>query len=301
MVVVLHFYFFLRFLLVSLIFFVLSIYSTLVGLSVVVFCDLFSSWFIRLNIRVSLDFYSLWFRFAVSFISSVIMIYSYFYMSPYYKPRYFVWITIFFVVSILVVINFTNMFFLMLGWDGLGLVSFLLIVFYQNQSSITSGLFTVMINRVGDCFFIRSIGYIVLTYPVLTFYNSSINLILSFLLVCTFVTKRAIFPFSAWLPLAIAAPTPISALVHSSTLVTAGLYLCIRFSYLLYRNYILMVFFLIISVFTSFYAGLNSVFEKDMKKLIALSTLSHLGFIGIAFSCGLLSLSFFSFVGSCFF
>jgi len=158
-----------------------------------------------------------------------------------------------------------------------------------------------MINRVGDCFFIRSIGYIVLTYPVLTFYNSSINLILSFLLVCTFVTKRAIFPFSAWLPLAIAAPTPISALVHSSTLVTAGLYLCIRFSYLLYRNYILMVFFLIISVFTSFYAGLNSVFEKDMKKLIALSTLSHLGFIGIAFSCGLLSLSFFHLLVHAFF
>lgn len=90
-----------------------------------------------------------------------------------------------------------------------------------------------------------------------------------------------------------AAPTPISALVHSSTLVTAGLYLMIRFSYLLYSSYTLMQLLLILSLFTSFYAGMNSIFEKDLKKMIALSTLSHLGFIGIAFSSGLLHLAFF--------
>lgn len=90
-----------------------------------------------------------------------------------------------------------------------------------------------------------------------------------------------------------AAPTPISALVHSSTLVTAGLYLIIRFSYLLYSSYTLIQILLILSLFTSFYAGINSIFEKDLKKIIALSTLSHLGFIGIAFSSGLLHLAFF--------
>lgn len=90
-----------------------------------------------------------------------------------------------------------------------------------------------------------------------------------------------------------AAPTPISALVHSSTLVTAGLYLIIRFSYVLYSSYDLIKLLLILRLFTSFYAGINSIFEKDLKKLIALSTLSHLGFIGIAFSIGLLKLAFF--------
>lgn len=90
-----------------------------------------------------------------------------------------------------------------------------------------------------------------------------------------------------------AAPTPISALVHSSTLVTSGLYLIMRFSFLFYSNYFLMYFLLVLSVFTSFYAGVNSIFETDIKKLIALSTLSHLGFIGMSFSCGLLFLSFF--------
>jgi NADH-ubiquinone oxidoreductase chain 5 len=107
------------------------------------------------------------------------------------------------------------------------------------------------------------------------------------------MTKRAIFPFSPWLPIAIAAPTPISALVHSSTLVTAGLFLMIKYSYLLYSSYSLILLLLIFSMFTSFYAGMNTIFEKDLKKLIALSTLRHLGFIGISFSLGLLRLSFF--------
>jgi len=95
------------------------------------------------------------------------------------------------------------------------------------------------------------------------------------------------------LPIAIAAPTPISALVHSSTLVTSGLFLMIKYRYLIYSSSYLCSFLLTFSLFTSFYAGFNTVFEKDLKKLIALSTLRHLGFIGMSFSLGLLSLSFF--------
>lgn len=181
----------------------------------------------------------------------------------------------------------------MLGWDGLGLVSFFLIVYYQNRSSISSGLFTVLINRIGDCFFIVSISFIIFTYPYLWDINQYADFIIVFFMILTFITKRAIYPFSSWLPLAIAAPTPISALVHSSTLVTAGLYLLIRFSFIIYYFSNLVTLLLVLSIFTSFYAGLNSIFETDIKKLIALSTLSHLGFIGIAFSCGLLFLSFF--------
>jgi len=90
-----------------------------------------------------------------------------------------------------------------------------------------------------------------------------------------------------------AAPTPISALVHSSTLVTAGLYLIMRFSYVLYSCPDIIKLLTFISIFTSFYAGINTIFEIDLKKLIALSTLRHLGFIAIAFSAGLLHLRFF--------
>lgn len=107
------------------------------------------------------------------------------------------------------------------------------------------------------------------------------------------MTKSALFPFSPWLPAAISAPTPISSLVHSSTLVTAGLYLIIRFSTLIYGFPTLVLVLMVVRVFTTFYAGLNSVVETDLKKLIALSTLSHLGFIGLAVSSGIETLALF--------
>ena len=132
------------------------------------------------------------------------------------------------------------------------------------------------------------------TLPDFTYFSSTVaSPFLVTFLVLTFMTKRAIYPFSPWLPIAIAAPTPISALVHSSTLVTAGLYFIMRYRYVLYSSPQVMKYLFIASLFTSFYAGINTMFEVDLKKLIALSTLSHLGFIGIAFSIGLLYLRFF--------
>ena len=291
--ILLHFSWIIIFFLIRLFFFILAVYITLTFSTLNFSFDLFSSWFFKLSVSFSFDLFSSWFSFVVTFIRSIIIIYSFFYISPYSKPTYFIWLTTFFVLSMLIVINISNFFFLILGWDGLGLVSFFLIVYYQNRSSISSGLFTILINRIGDCFFIISISLIILTYPYLWDRNQSSDYIIIFFIMLTFITKRAIYPFSSWLPLAIAAPTPISALVHSSTLVTAGLYLLIRFSFIIYYFSDLVTLLLVLSIFTSFYAGLNSIFETDIKKLIALSTLSHLGFICIAFSCGLLFLSFF--------
>jgi len=215
-------------------------------------------------------------------------------MAPYSKPSYFLWLTVLFVTSMLLVILMPNLFFAMLGWDGLGLVSFFLIVYYQNQSSIVSGVFTLLINRLGDSFFLCRLILIFYTLPDFTFFTADIprTFVVTFL-VLTFMTKSALYPFSPWLPLAIAAPTPISALVHSSTLVTAGLYFMMRFHYFLYASPVIIKYLFLARVFTSFYAGINTIFEVDLKKLIALSTLRHLGFIGIAFSIGLLYLSFF--------
>lgn len=151
-----------------------------------------------------------------------------------------------------------------------------------------------MMNRLGDCFFLVLLSLSISNLRTFTFFSSSLpSLLVTSLLILTFMTKRAIYPFSPWLPLAMAAPTPISALVHSSTLVTAGLYLMIRSSYLIFSSPVLVKLLLVFSLFTSFYAGLNAVFETDLKKLIALSTLSHLGFIGLAFSSGLVTLAYF--------
>lgn len=110
-----------------------------------------------------------------------------------------------------------------------------------------------------------------------------------FMVVLAAITKRAQIPFSAWLPAAIAAPTPVSALVHSSTLVTAGVYLIIRFNYILGANLILFY----VGSITMFMAGLGANYEIDLKKIIALSTLSQLGVIILILSLGFRELAFF--------
>nr|UBX38554.1 NADH dehydrogenase subunit 5 [Brachionus fernandoi] len=272
----------------------LSFYVSFMNEVIYLSLNLFSFWNNDMNVSFYFDYMSVWFTTIILLISSVIMVYSYFYMAPYSKSVYFLWLTNLFIFSMLMVVNMSNLFFLMLGWDGLGLVSFFLIVYYQNQSSITSGMFTLLMNRLGDSFFLVTITLFFYFYSDLTMFSSNLTSVLVLTMTLfTFMTKSAIYPFSPWLPLAMAAPTPISALVHSSTLVTAGLYLMMRFSYLLYSSYSLMQLLLILSLFTSFYAGMNSIFEKDLKKMIALSTLSHLGFIGMAFSVGLLQLAFF--------
>lgn len=115
--------------------------------------------------------------------------------------------------------------------------------------------------------------------------------LISFLVVLAAMTKRAQIPFSSWLPAAMAAPTPVSALVHSSTLVTAGVYLLIRFSPAFDHG--LSIFLLLISGLTMFMAGLGANFECDLRRIIALSTLRQLGLIIITVSVGLSSLAFF--------
>src|SRR3982751_667902 len=109
------------------------------------------------------------------------------------------------------------------------------------------------------------------------------------LVILAAITKSAQIPFSAWLPAAIAAPTPVSSLVHSSTLVTAGVYLLIRFHELIQVNSFLLLF----SVITIFISGVGANFEIDLKKIIALSTLSQLGVIIIILSLGIYELSYF--------
>lgn len=209
----------------------------------------------------------------------------------------FILLVVIFILSIVLLIIRPNLISILLGWDGLGLVSYILVIYYQNIKSFNAGILTALTNRIGDSALIMSIAWI-LNYGSwnYVFYVSIIKEDLNMKLICCFIilaalTKRAQIPFSSWLPAAIAAPTPVSSLVHSSTLVTAGVYLLIRFNFAIPAG--LIKFLIVISLLTIFIAGLGANLEFDLKKIIALSTLSQLGLIISILAIGNYTLVFF--------
>jgi len=207
--------------------------------------------------------------------------------------RRFIFLVLLFVGSIGFLIFIPHIFALLLGWDGLGLVSFLLVTFYCSPKALGAGIFTALRNRVGDALIIVSISLLVEWhghYELISFRGQPVA---GILLIVAAMTKSAQFPFSSWLPAAIEAPTPVSALVHSSTLVTAGVYLMIRFYPLLSQGAGYIPTMLLIGAVTRLFAGIGAVVERDLKKVIALSTLSQLGLIVIRLGLGLPVLAFF--------
>uniref|UniRef100_A0AAT9FF88 NADH-ubiquinone oxidoreductase chain 5 n=1 Tax=Haemaphysalis megaspinosa TaxID=1155002 RepID=A0AAT9FF88_9ACAR len=229
---------------------------------------------------------------VVLLISSMVIMYSSSYMSSDKNKNCFCIIVLMFVLSMIMLILMPNMLMIILGWDGLGLVSYCLVIFYQSVNSYNSGMMTIISNRVGDVMVIMSLLFL---FNFGSFDFLSLNgteWILGIFIILAGMTKSAQIPFSAWLPAAMAAPTPVSSLVHSSTLVTAGVYLMIRFNYLFSENTNSM-FLLKISLITMIMSGMNAFFETDFKKIIAFSTLSQLSMMMIIVSLNMPELAFF--------
>nr|AIY61952.1 NADH dehydrogenase subunit 5 [Caetetermes taquarussu] len=243
------------------------------------------------------DWMSLLFLGFVLIISSLVIFYSDDYMFGDLNIVRFILLVLMFVASMMFLIISPNIVSILLGWDGLGLVSYLLVIYYQNVKSYGAGMLTVLSNRIGDVALLMVIAWMInfgswsfIYY--LEFMSGSFEMeLISFLVVLAAMTSSAQIPFSSWLPAAMAAPTPVSALVHSSTLVTAGVYLLIRFSPSF--SYWLNMGLLLISGLTMFMAGLGANFEFDLSSIIALSTLSQLGLMIMTVSIGLPGLSFF--------
>nr|YP_009176327.1 NADH dehydrogenase subunit 5 [Megaphragma amalphitanum]ALI86576.1 NADH dehydrogenase subunit 5 [Megaphragma amalphitanum] len=248
---------------------------------------------VNLNMFLFLDWMSLMFIFTVLIISSMIMIYISEYMNhDNYKNRFY-YLVFLFIISMLLMILSPNMISILLGWDGLGLISYCLVIYYQNYSSYNSGMLTVLMNRIGDVMIIISISMIFMfgSWNFMNYNNMSMMIIFLIILAC--FTKSAQFPFSSWLPAAMAAPTPVSSLVHSSTLVTAGVYLLIRFNYIIYKNLFMLDLIMMFGLITMMMAGLSANFEYDLKKIIAFSTLSQLGLMMMIYSMKNMILTFF--------
>jgi NADH-ubiquinone oxidoreductase chain 5 len=252
----------------------------------------------RIVITFLFDWISLIFISFVLLISSLVIYYRIEYISRDVNINRFIILVLLFVISIILLIISPNLIRILLGWDGLGLVSYCLVIYFQNVKSYNAGILTALSNRIGDVALLLRIAWI-LNYGSWNyiFYLDIIKndfeiLVIGGLVVLAAITKRAQIPFSSWLPAAIAAPTPVSALVHSSTLVTAGVYLLIRFNRVIAGSAI-GDFLLLISGLTIFIAGLGANFEFDLKKIIALSTLSQLGLMIRILSIGFYKLAFF--------
>nr|WMQ53357.1 NADH dehydrogenase subunit 5 [Portunus armatus]WMQ53370.1 NADH dehydrogenase subunit 5 [Portunus armatus] len=245
---------------------------------------------------VILDWVSLLFMSFVFLISGSVLFYSGSYMADDKTQNRFMYLVLAFVLSMSLMVLSPNLISILLGWDGLGLVSYALVIYYSNEKSANAGMLTILSNRVGDVAILLSIGLMSSlgswNFLFYSYYLDEEWLLLKVFLMISAMTKSAQIPFSAWLPAAMAAPTPVSALVHSSTLVTAGVYLMIRFSAAL-EGSLVQSCLLIISCLTMFMAGLGANFEYDLKKIIALSTLSQLGVMLSILSLGYTDLAFF--------
>nr|YP_009538098.1 NADH dehydrogenase subunit 5 [Auzakia danava]AYN60880.1 NADH dehydrogenase subunit 5 [Auzakia danava] len=247
---------------------------------------------------ILLDWMSLLFMMFVSLISSSVIFYSKSYMSSELNLNRFIILVLLFVFSMILLIISPNMISIFLGWDGLGLVSYCLVIYYQNIKSYNAGMLTALSNRIGDVMILMLVSWM-LNYGswnyifYMNFMSNDFSMkIIGGLVIIAAMTKSAQIPFSSWLPAAMAAPTPVSALVHSSTLVTAGVYLLIRFNNLLI-DMVFFKFLLLLSGLTMMMAGICANYEFDLKKIIALSTLSQLGLMMSILSMGFYDLAFF--------
>nr|QJF72893.1 NADH dehydrogenase subunit 5 [Nephus voeltzkowi]QJF72919.1 NADH dehydrogenase subunit 5 [Nephus voeltzkowi] len=250
-----------------------------------------------IEMTILLDWMSLMFMSFVFFISSLVIYYSKSYMFGDLNINRFILLVVMFVLSMMFLIISPNLISILLGWDGLGLVSYCLVIYYQNVKSYNAGMLTALSNRIGDVMLLIAIAWMLnfgswnFIFYIDLLKDDFLMKMVGLMVLIAALTKSAQIPFSSWLPAAMAAPTPVSALVHSSTLVTAGVYLLIRFSLLINNSF--SSFLLILGLLTMFMSGLGANMEFDLKKIIALSTLSQLGLMMSILALGSSKLAFY--------
>nr|WKU83733.1 NADH dehydrogenase subunit 5 [Alipumilio avispas] len=283
---------------ISIMLFMFSMYFIMVEYNIFIEWEVISLNSSSVVMTLFFDWMSLMFMSFVLLISSLVIYYSKEYMSGDIHINRFILLVLMFVMSMMLLIISPNLISILLGWDGLGLISYCLVIYFNNIKSYNAGMLTALMNRVGDVALLMSIAWM-LNYGSWNYiyYLEFMSQDNEMLLICGLVmlaamTKSAQIPFSSWLPAAMAAPTPVSALVHSSTLVTAGVYLLIRFNLLLNNN-LFSQLLLLLAGLTMFMSGLGANFEFDLKKIIALSTLSQLGLMMMILSMGFYKLAFF--------
>jgi len=277
---------------------------------------------IRFQIGFLIDHLTTLMMCTVSFISFMVHIYTIGYMrdDPGYQ-RFFSYIALF-TFSMLMLVMSNNFLQLFFGWEAVGLVSYLLIGFWFNRESATkAGLKAFLVNRVGDFGFLLGIAAVLLTFGTLDYAevfaqaNSAIGQtisipggmewnMLTFICVCLFIGamgKSAQAPLHVWLPDSMEGPTPISALIHAATMVTAGIFMVARMSPLFELSEAALSFVMLIGAVTALSMGLIGIVQNDVKRVIAYSTLSQLGYMTVALGVSAYSAAIFHLMTHAFF
>ena len=259
---------------------------------------------------------------VVSFVSWMIHIYTIGYMrnDPGYQ-RFFSYISLFTFAMLMLVMS-NNFFQLFFGWEAVGLVSYLLIGFwYKKESAIFANLKAFLVNRIGDFGFLLGIAAVLMYFNTLDYMdvfnnveqhaNTTITIIngeswslMSVICISLFIGamgKSAQVPLHVWLPDSMEGPTPISALIHAATMVTAGIFMVSRMSPLFELSTTALNFILIIGSVTALSMGLLAVVQNDIKRVIAYSTLSQLGYMTVALGASAYAAAMFHLVTHAFF
>jgi len=256
---------------------------------------------------------------VVTFVSLMVHIYTIGYMEEDEGyNRFFAYISLF-TFSMLMLVMSNNMLQLFFGWEAVGLVSYLLIGFWFNKpTAIFANMKAFLVNRVGDFGFILGIGLIAAyagtlnygeafakadTLAAITFPGTSWMLV-TVICICLFIGamgKSAQFPLHVWLPDSMEGPTPISALIHAATMVTAGIFMVARMSPLFELSDTALSFIMVIGAITALFMGFLGIIQNDIKRVVAYSTLSQLGYMTVALGASAYSVAVFHLMTHAFF
>ena len=297
--------------------FLLSLYALYISYHGYVFNENLFRWMTvgqyDLNIGFMVDNLTALMMSVVTFVSLMVHIYTIEYMEndPGYS-RFFSFISLFTFAMLMLVMsnNFLQLFF---GWEAVGLVSYLLIGFwYKKPTAIHANMKAFLVNRVGDFGFLLGIALIMFYFGTLDYkevfsrvdtlagqefmlMGSSVSLVtlISILLFIGAMGKSAQVPLHVWLPDSMEGPTPISALIHAATMVTAGIFLVTRVSPIVELSNTALSVILIVGSITALFMGILGIFQNDIKRVVAYSTLSQLGYMTIALGVSSYSLAMF--------
>jgi NADH-quinone oxidoreductase subunit L len=256
---------------------------------------------------------------VVTFVSLMVHIYTIGYMEKDEGyNRFFGYISLF-TFSMLMLVMSNNMLQLFFGWEAVGLVSYLLIGFWFNKpTAIFANMKAFLVNRVGDFGFILGIGLIVAFAGTLNYAEAfgkagelaKLNfpgtswMLITVICICLFIGamgKSAQFPLHVWLPDSMEGPTPISALIHAATMVTAGIFMVARMSPLFELSDTALSFIMIVGAITALFMGFLGIIQNDIKRVVAYSTLSQLGYMTVALGASAYSVAVFHLMTHAFF